>query len=302
MSIDKDKANQYHEVTPYARYIGSSIIIHTDAATKANGTKSAQSAIAVFFGKHSPWNYAAMVRKKNYYLLSGVITNNTAEIIAVIRALELAKKYELKNVEIRTDSEWIIRYFQSMRSQRLDDVHRGVRNRYKMDPKVLLRLEEAASQISQVVFTHTKGHRHDLGNLCADLMAKRELALDTKDIESQILTEEKSIRDAELKDKIKLSKRNYAVLSDQVDSNESSPQKLENFVDKYTKKVFSPAECENIGNLISGMTDEQKKRLFQMFFDTSSPPPPQVLIQSIHSYRTVKAFSSLLLCLYLILF
>lgn len=58
------------------------IRVFTDGAVLNNGTNFAKGGYAVFFGTNHPSNYAAK-------LLSHTVTNNRAELMAVIRALEI---------------------------------------------------------------------------------------------------------------------------------------------------------------------------------------------------------------------
>jgi ribonuclease HI len=82
------------------------IRIFTDGAVLNNGTNFAKGGYAVFFGKDDPRNFAGP-------LISHTVTNNRAELMAVIKALEIILIHSEgrtfgQHVEIYSDSMYTI--------------------------------------------------------------------------------------------------------------------------------------------------------------------------------------------------
>ncbi|KAG8036247.1 hypothetical protein G9C98_004827, partial [Cotesia typhae] len=74
--------------------------IYTDGACTSNGSKNARAGIGVYFGDDHPSNVSKPVQ--------GRITNNSAEIEAVIEAAKVAKDNGLNKIRINTDSKFLI--------------------------------------------------------------------------------------------------------------------------------------------------------------------------------------------------
>lgn len=101
-------------------------------------------------------------------------TNNDAEIYAIYRALQVAHNLGFFKIEIRTDSQLIIDYFERTRESRyknatiLDIDHRP--NDY-----IILKLESVLYQFKEVIFTKIRGHSTDANNIQADKLAKQAI-------------------------------------------------------------------------------------------------------------------------------
>lgn len=78
-------------------------IIYTDGACKNNGYENAKAGIGVFFGDSDPRNVSMKVDK------SYKQTNNVAELLAIIKAIEIIKNDKTVKYKILTDSEYAIK-------------------------------------------------------------------------------------------------------------------------------------------------------------------------------------------------
>jgi len=95
---------------------GDSIVMYTDASCTGNGEDDVKAGIAVFFTERSMYNLSVKILDSAEYLFTTKLTNNKAEIIAIIKVLEIADYYKMTNIEIRTDSSLVVSYFESYRS------------------------------------------------------------------------------------------------------------------------------------------------------------------------------------------
>ena len=71
--------------------------VYTDGGCDSNGAKDAKAGIGVFFGENDQRNVSKRI--------TGLQTNNRAELSAIIEALRITLNYE-QDVLIHTDSEY----------------------------------------------------------------------------------------------------------------------------------------------------------------------------------------------------
>jgi len=75
------------------------IIVYTDGACSKNGSKHAVAGYGIFFGEGNPKNVSKRIT-------SGKITNNVAELTAVVEAIKLLSDSYDKKIGIYTDSKY----------------------------------------------------------------------------------------------------------------------------------------------------------------------------------------------------
>jgi ribonuclease HI len=78
------------------------LYVYTDGACHNNGSKNAKAGIGIFFSKDNPNNVSEKLEGEN-------LTNNIAELSAAIKAINIIKKFDIKNKIIVTDSEYVIK-------------------------------------------------------------------------------------------------------------------------------------------------------------------------------------------------
>ncbi|KIJ41166.1 hypothetical protein M422DRAFT_172567 [Sphaerobolus stellatus SS14] len=141
-------------------------VVYTDGACQGNGQKGAVAGIGVWWGNNDSRNVAERC--------PGAQTNNRAELIAIIRALELAPK-GIKQLLIKTDSVYSIKCIQEWmpawrgRGWKTSDGN-PVKNKEIIMYLAHL-LDEYGRRRQLVHLQHVRGHAGEMGNEGADGLA-----------------------------------------------------------------------------------------------------------------------------------
>lgn len=142
-----------------------SLVVYTDGSCLSNGRLNPLAAIGIYFGPECPLNLSR--RLPDIYNPS----NNTAEIVAVITVLHFCKVNRIWDVEIRTDSQYLIScVLQHMETWKLNGWIK-TNGKPVVNASELKELSDAMREI-RVKFVHVTGHAHDEGNRCADFLAR----------------------------------------------------------------------------------------------------------------------------------
>ena len=146
------------------------ISVYTDGSCHNNGYKNAKAGIGIFFGQSDKRNVSEPIFGKQ--------TNNTAELKAIIKTIEILKKEikEGKNIMIYSDSMYSIRCATTY-GRKLEQ------NNWKTTiPNVELVkiLYNLCKPYKNIKFTHVKAHtdrqdKHSIGNFNADRLANEAL-------------------------------------------------------------------------------------------------------------------------------
>ena len=144
------------------------IIVYTDGACSRNGTKNATAGYGIYFSENNPLNCSVR-------LTTGKLTNNVAELTAVIEAIKMvANKY--KKIGIYTDSKYSMLCAKSFGDK-------CVKKGWPKDiPNVEL-VKELHTLVKQysVTLLHVAAHTekedvHSIGNREADRLATQSIA------------------------------------------------------------------------------------------------------------------------------
>ncbi|CAF0813971.1 unnamed protein product [Didymodactylos carnosus] len=138
--------------------------VYTDGCCLSNGQKESRAGYGVYWEDNHPWNVSEH--------LDGPPTNNRAELMGSITAMEIALLNGISDLEIKTDSQYTIdaatKYIQNWKKQnwikKLDST--PVLNKDLME-----KLDNLQQQLN-VKWTYVKGHSNDRGNDAADKLAK----------------------------------------------------------------------------------------------------------------------------------
>lgn len=157
-------------------------IVYTDGASSNNGRACAVAGYGVFWGDNDPRNLSEP--------LEGKQTNQRAEIMAVIRALEQSLELD-GTLEIRTDSQYVINCADvwskkwkkngwkssetvgyNKKDGKAEPRYKDVSNKDLLQRLVALReSREKMKGKGKVYFTYVPGHKNVYGNEMADRLA-----------------------------------------------------------------------------------------------------------------------------------
>lgn len=100
--------------------------------------------------------------KKTFSLHEGEGTNNRAELLAIIRALETVKYPDISHVEIYTDSEWVVNV--------LNGTYKAKKN-----TDLIEKARELIRKMKKVELFWVKGHNGHPDNELADKLARKAI-------------------------------------------------------------------------------------------------------------------------------
>lgn len=151
------------------------IIVYTDGSCLFNGKSNAVCGIGVYFGKEDdPRNVSKM-------LPSNYVTNNQAEIMAVKTALEILESNLDSNVEIRTDSLYVIKSMTEWLNKWKEEGETKVLKKIRPNYSLLLECEALIkTRKGKVIWTHCSAHNGIKGNEMSDKLSTRCLKLPKK--------------------------------------------------------------------------------------------------------------------------
>jgi ribonuclease HI len=96
------KFSTLEEATNFIEEYSNRLYVYTDGACINNGSSNARAGIGIYFSKDSPLNVSRELKGEK-------VTNNIAELTAVIEAINLIKDKKIKDKIIVTDSEYVIK-------------------------------------------------------------------------------------------------------------------------------------------------------------------------------------------------
>uniref|UniRef100_A0A182LUJ3 RNase H type-1 domain-containing protein n=1 Tax=Anopheles culicifacies TaxID=139723 RepID=A0A182LUJ3_9DIPT len=140
--------------------------VYTDGSCEGNGTSRAAAGIGVYFDEGHPLNTARPV--------TGRATNNTGEIQAATRAIQLARENGVDRLAINTDSKFLIDSATKwVPGWKQNDwtLSGGGPVKNKTDFVALDR--ELSRGDVKVKWNHVDAHRGNLGNERADQLARK---------------------------------------------------------------------------------------------------------------------------------
>jgi ribonuclease HI len=142
-------------------------VVFCDGSCVGNGTEQARCGIGIYFGKNNPKNLSQEI--KNLEKKS----NNTAEISAVIKSLKIFKEMKKRKIEVRTDSNFLVKYFEEYRKLWLQNFEKNKKISWTISSRLLIELEEAAKDFEILIFSFVKSHSNIPGNIEADELARK---------------------------------------------------------------------------------------------------------------------------------
>ncbi|KAH7270569.1 ribonuclease H-like domain-containing protein, partial [Fusarium redolens] len=161
---------------PSCEESGNLLKIWTDGSSLANGQADSRAGLGVYFGPNDKRNLAERLPGEPQ-------TNQRAELMAILRALEIAPSTQ--DVQIVTDSQYSIK---CVTQWALSWEKKGWKTASGVEVKnqdiirgVLARIEERDAARSKTSFQWVKGHATDQGNHQADRLANQGAGLRSVD-------------------------------------------------------------------------------------------------------------------------
>ncbi|VVC25356.1 Ribonuclease H-like domain,Ribonuclease H domain,Ribonuclease H1, eukaryote,Ribonuclease H1, N- [Cinara cedri] len=140
------------------------VIVYTDGACLSNGFAEAAGGLGVWFGPNNPLNLSEK--------LSGLQTNNHAEIHCTIRAIERVKLTGIKRINIHTDSEYVINCVTKWVPIWEKNGWKTTARKPVKNIDILKLLQKKINSMDSVSWVHVSGHTGITGNEEADKLAK----------------------------------------------------------------------------------------------------------------------------------
>lgn len=148
--------------------LDEALIVYSDGACKGNGKPGSVAGLGVYFGEGDERNLSERC--------PGVQTNNRAELIAIIRSIELSPK-SAKRLTVKTDSRYSIdcvtKYLPGwIRNNFILSTGQPVKNREVIEYLAeLIRMWERRGPGARIELVYVRGHSGEPGNEAADGLA-----------------------------------------------------------------------------------------------------------------------------------
>lgn len=150
--------------------------VYIDGACSNNGKENAQAGYGVYFSEDNPFN--------EYGKVIGKQTNNTGELTALIRALEILNPELSTGIEVNvyTDSTYVITCATSMGPKLAAKNWNASKKKTPPNVELLKKIFSLLENTMNVTFIHIKAHTndtdvHSLGNQEADKLANKAINL-----------------------------------------------------------------------------------------------------------------------------
>jgi ribonuclease HI len=150
-------------------------IVNVDGACENNGKETATGGCGIFWGKSHPWNKSIKLDSVD----NVKATNNRAEMMAAILALQQASEEGVHHLTVRTDSK----YLQNGITQWISKWKQNGWKTEKKEPVVnkdlWVRLD-TFNITCAVQWEWVKGHDGDAANMAADALARAAISLEAQ--------------------------------------------------------------------------------------------------------------------------
>jgi ribonuclease HI len=170
------KFSTLEEATNFVQEYSNKLYVYTDGACINNGSPNARAGIGIYFSKDNPLNVSKELK-------GAKVTNNIAELTAVIEAIQLIKDMKMKDKIIVTDSEYVIKCATTY-GKKLEE-RDWKQKKDKIIPNLeLVREVYELSRTFDIKYKHIQAHtdnkdRHSIGNYYADLLANKSINNDS---------------------------------------------------------------------------------------------------------------------------
>lgn len=166
------KFKTIEEATEFIEDFTNNLYVYTDGACINNGSKEARAGIGIYFSKDNPNNVSRELNGK-------CLTNNVAELTAVIEAISIIKSCKIPNKIIVTDSNYAI-LCATTYGYKLEKKEWKVKEGKKIPNLDLIKILFELTNEFEIKYQHIKAHtgnkdKHSIGNYYADLLANQSI-------------------------------------------------------------------------------------------------------------------------------
>jgi ribonuclease HI len=142
-------------------------IVYVDGCALNNGLYEARAGIGVYWGENDPRNISEPVN-------DGPQTNQRAELLSAIRALETMDNYLNHKIEICTDSKYVVSAMTQWRYRWKKNQWKDVLGKELKNKDLWQKLDTLCDRrLHPVIWTHVPGHQGIHGNEMADRLARK---------------------------------------------------------------------------------------------------------------------------------
>jgi ribonuclease HI len=152
------------------------LYIYTDGACYNNGSKNAKAGIGIYFSEDN-------VNNVSRELSGDKLTNNIAELSAVIEAINIIKKMDIKKKVIVTDSEYAIKCATTYGAKLEANEWKTSKDKIPPNIEFVKKLYELTNKY-KINYKHVMAHTgnkdiHSIGNYNADKLANESISITT---------------------------------------------------------------------------------------------------------------------------
>ena len=163
------------EAIEFVNDFSNNIYVYTDGACINNGSSNARAGIGIYFSKDNPLNVSKELKGDK-------LTNNIAELKAVIVAINTIKNTKFKNKIIVTDSEYVIKCATTYGAKLAERDWKSKKDKIIPNLELVKEVYEL-TETYDIKFKHIMAHtgakdKHSIGNYYADLLANRAIGVE----------------------------------------------------------------------------------------------------------------------------
>lgn len=165
---DEKKAKEFYDEFYNILYV------YTDGACHNNGKENAVAGIGIYFSKDNENNVSMKLEGDD-------LTNNIAELTAIIKAIQIIKKIDIEKKVIVTDSEYAIKCATTYGSKLEKNNWQTKEGKTPPNIELVKKLYELTKKYN-ISYKHIQAHtdrtdRHSIGNYNADKLANSCLGI-----------------------------------------------------------------------------------------------------------------------------
>jgi ribonuclease HI len=166
------KFDKIEDAVDFIDSISNTLYVYTDGACSNNGSKNARAGIGIYFDKENPNNVSRE-------LIGDKLTNNIAELTAIIEAILIIKTIDIPNKVIVTDSEYAIKCATTY-GEKLEMKEWKVKEGKKIPNLDLVKKVYEMTNKYKIKYQHVMAHtgnkdKHSIGNYHADYLANKSI-------------------------------------------------------------------------------------------------------------------------------